>query len=1197
MFYLDIDKTYNQNLGLSQNDRLLKALEKDFFLIDEFDFKSFIEFTSAHANQIAYFNDRNILDGDWTSFFNHDPTLSLLKIAFYDIALIQPKEYYFLHKKRNTAKAVQENIIFNLENLLKHFKSLELNLTNLQLYADFKSETEKLIAFELSSIFNQSYIYLNKLQTITTLFSQNEFGAYWSSFKGQNKTNKDLIAIAKDCYGFFKKTNLIFETIKESAVQYYEENIIKSKKVAPHVGLLMAFHNMYNEARQNLNNITFKHHDYYLKNVLQIPLKSKKPDTVHLNFSVANNLQVEILKGEELTAGTNEEGKEIIYKIDKTLLINPATIKEITGFEFKDDKYVNNPNLTQLDSEKRTINFRSPENKIGFSFGSEFLSLEEGVRKITFEFNFSKNSLKSFFESFGQDPVINDNSLLNLFNISYSCEEGWFHITDNKVETSLKFLDDKADNSILQIIVLVDNIDPAIIPLELENSDYKDHPSFPIFQFFLNNYNLSAYHSFKLLDLNCINVGVEILDVKNLLLSNDFGDIEASAPFEPFGSQPLMDSSFIIGHPNFFLYPINDIRLNLEWYGLPLFEGGFSSYYSEYPWEVDNESFEVKVSYLRNKRWAPEKDKQVINLFQDVPDDSGAVSNVRRVNEINIRELDLHLPSLSKKNAVPFNNQSKDGFLKFELCFPLEGFGHQQYPEIVRESTMKSVKNKNADVTPPNEPYTPTLKSISADFKMNMSYNQENSSDFNFYHIHPVGTQKVEEINSLLPIYEDGSTLIIAINNTDSNKQFSILFQINEAFANKATNDLMLKWSYNNGERWVEMNDNQLLSDKTNDLKSSGIIDFNLEDSRFDKSGLYDSDVLLIKAESLNKSSFLSYLQDILIHATTATCYNVEDVNYSNIAPNQITEFRNSKEDLELIQQKYHGFKGVSKEDIEGYFLRSAERLRHKNRAVSGTDYEKIILENFPQVNRVKCLSNIDANFKLSPGNVLIVVVPKIIDDSNFLGVPRYFSTVEIQQMQKFLKPIVPLGVNYKVTNPIYEQVQVKFSLKLHDGFDKKFYVQKLNEGIRSFISPWMYNLKFQVELGQTISSALILNFIDKQEYVDHVVNFSLFHIVNGLIINQKTAKSNTVEIKPTSLISVLTSDFQHIILPYEEGNETDNFGINEMMIDTDYVVDYANKEENLEEENLKIEKSYKILPTKEDNKSVSSNFTFYITA
>ena len=61
------------------------------------------------------------------------------------------------------------------------------------------------------------------------------------------------------------------------------------------------------------------------------------------------------------------------------------------------------------------------------------------------------------------------------------------------------------------------------------------------------------------------------------------------------------------------------------------------------------------------------------------------------------------------------------------------------------------------------------------------------------------------------------------------------------------------------------------------------------------------------------------------------------------------------------------------------------------------------------------------------------------------------------------------------------------------------------------------------------------------QEFVDHVVNFSLFHIVDGVIINQKQAKSNTVEIKPTTLISILTSENQHIILPYEENNEIDN--------------------------------------------------------
>ena len=102
MFFLDADKTYNKNLGLSQSERAIAALNKDFFLIDEFDFKSFVEFLPKYASQIAYFSENNTLEGDWTSFFNNNPTLSLLKIAFYNTSLIQPKYDPYLLKQKET---------------------------------------------------------------------------------------------------------------------------------------------------------------------------------------------------------------------------------------------------------------------------------------------------------------------------------------------------------------------------------------------------------------------------------------------------------------------------------------------------------------------------------------------------------------------------------------------------------------------------------------------------------------------------------------------------------------------------------------------------------------------------------------------------------------------------------------------------------------------------------------------------------------------------------------------------------------------------------------------------------------------------------------------------------------------------------------------------------------------------------------
>ena len=66
---------------------------------------------------------------------------------------------------------------------------------------------------------------------------------------------------------------------------------------------------------------------------------------------------------------------------------------------------------------------------------------------------------------------------------------------------------------------------------------------------------------------------------------------------------------------------------------------------------------------------------------------------------------------------------------------------------------------------------------------------------------------------------------------------------------------------------------------------------FSLENANLDLSGLFSNDSVLIKLESLNKSSFLNYLQDILLHVTTALCHNPEDVSYANLESNKITSF------------------------------------------------------------------------------------------------------------------------------------------------------------------------------------------------------------------------------------------------------------------------------------------------------------------
>ena len=51
---------------------------------------------------------------------------------------------------------------------------------------------------------------------------------------------------------------------------------------------------------------------------------------------------------------------------------------------------------------------------------------------------------------------------------------------------------------------------------------------------------------------------------------------------------------------------------------------------------------------------------------------------------------------------------------------------------------------------------------------------------------------------------------------------------------------------------------------------------------------------------------------------------------------------------------------GRPAEDRQSLLTRPSARLRHKQRAASPWDYERLVLEAFPHVFKVKCFPNMD---------------------------------------------------------------------------------------------------------------------------------------------------------------------------------------------------------------------------------------------
>tara|TARA_B110000046_G_scaffold171629_1_gene192657 strand:- start:1134 stop:1844 length:711 start_codon:yes stop_codon:yes gene_type:complete len=233
-------------------------------------------------------------------------------------------------------------------------------------------------------------------------------------------------------------------------------------------------------------------------------------------------------------------------------------------------------------------------------------------------------------------------------------------------------------------------------------------------------------------------------------------------------------------------------------------------------------------------------------------------------------------------------------------------------------------------------------------------------------------------------------------------------------------------------------------------------------------------------------------------------------------------------------------------------------------------------------------------NFELAPGHVLISVVPSISRHSGGKFVGK-FSTIELAEMEGYLSSKSAIGVGVRVINPIYEKVRTKFNVKFREGYDPNYYIKKLNADISSFISPFLFRKGDQIEFSEVIQSTHILNTVEKQDYIDHVLNFSVFHLVDDVIINQNEAKRNSLEIIPTTDISILMTDDYHQISTYDNKFVSDSGGINEMMIGTDYIVDSPEEEAKRGISTMTIGKNYKVLDFKEEKIREKSNFTLHL--
>lgn len=406
----------------------------------------------------------------------------------------------------------------------------------------------------------------------------------------------------------------------------------------------------------------------------------------------------------------------------------------------------------------------------------------------------------------------------------------------------------------------------------------------------------------------------------------------------------------------------------------------------------------------------------------------------------------------------------------------------------------------------PNEPWTPIIKKMEIDYSATASM-----EDIELIHLYPFpGTYKLEQLEhqpSLLPTFCDEGNLFLAFKDLVPGSNVNILFQMAEATADSESEREPVSWHYLDNNEWKPLrNGFEVLEDDTDGLTSSGIIKFSFPANISNENTVLPKGLHWIKAGIAKNSKSVSETIGLFTQAIKATFTN-EALNDKlrldkGLPAGSISKMKDADVAIKSVSQPYDSFAGRVPEAEGHFYIRVSELLKHKGRAIQKFDYERLVLEAFPQLYKVKCVNHsfaLDAHhyvndIPMAPGYIIMAVIP----DMNKLKASQLFEprvpVSLLESIQEYLQERSSPFVKVRIMNPRYEGVNFCLKVKLRKGMDESFYREKLKQDLREFLAPWAIGEFDKLTFGQCIYESDIVGFLESRDYLDYIVELWMKH-------------------------------------------------------------------------------------------------------
>ncbi len=832
----------------------------------------------------------------------------------------------------------------------------------------------------------------------------------------------------------------------------YIARIESSGNLDAALALLLTFVRNYGDLAARFNRRFGEWAAFYRKRILHDTPKEAVPDSTFLIIEPNRSQAAEPFRlpaGTGFSAGQQADGSDRIYATVETNCIVPARIHTAYALHREHGALQAVPAMNPDDGKDRPLfSAKHPASaplEYGWLLSSRSLLLSEGRRRVTIRFDFDPTDNRP------ERPFLAGNSAA--FRLQTSSSAGW---TDRTYDCSY----DAESHSLQFRFTLEEGDEAPIACTEALHGIDTEHPALRLL--FADRTETEA-----LSGVHIIGIGLctEVKNIRHFTLIGESGQADPSQPFYPFGPLGERGSRFLFGHEEAAAKALTAITLKGSWNKLP--ENGFEPIYRNYDTEhpIGTDSFAVRCEWQDENGWH-EFPASPRPLFRQEPDG--------RIGDKAVFTFEYPLTP-SDSPCLPYRADRK-GFYRMTLTAPDIGFGMNAYYRLFSEvSIHNSQAKKKHRKALPAMPQVPVLLDPTFGYCSEEHFDSETGRLYRFDAT--IGYEDCSDFRTQPPAFvpdTEAPALIVGLDGTEKINRLRLYFDLQDAAAEGApaakrpVGRLYISRYAGNG-LWDELQPDEIPCEETERLTRSGTIE------------------LQIQEPNETHSRWLKFAfdagsepQGIVLNGIYLNCIRVQAVDGDGMPLPAGTISAPVRPDRRIgsVRQPHSGYGGKPAETEADAGIRQRIRIATRNHTVRIGDYEQLLLERFPEVEKVCCLPADD-----EARGIRIVAFPKPVA-KRFPYLPAWKRTAMEQSIRNLASPFAQI----QVVNPAYEPLDVHYKACLKEGTgDREVVKRRTERRIRTFFMGWYLNGALP-DLGVSYSHKALLSRIENAPCIEKTV-------------------------------------------------------------------------------------------------------------